>query len=66
LISLADKSCNVRNLNTIPPQDWNRKRRSEYLLWSEQVVTGLRGTNAALEDYYDSELAKGKKLLGME
>jgi guanosine-3',5'-bis(diphosphate) 3'-pyrophosphohydrolase len=66
LISLADKSCNVRNLNKVPPQDWNRKRRSEYLLWTEQVVAGLRGTNAALEEYYDHQLAEGKKLLGMD
>jgi len=65
-LSLADKSSNVRNLNTIPPQDWDLKRRSEYLQWTEQVVAGLRGTNAALEAYYDQELAAGKKLLGID
>ena len=42
MISLADKSCNVKNLNTVPPQDWDRDRRAEYLLWTEQVVAGLR------------------------
>jgi GTP diphosphokinase / guanosine-3',5'-bis(diphosphate) 3'-diphosphatase len=66
LIKLADKSCNVRNLVTMPPEDWSLKRRQEYLLWSEAVVAGLRGTNAALEEYYDHELASGKLLLGID
>ena len=66
LIKLADKSCNVRNLVTMPPKDWSTKRRQEYLQWTERVVAGLRGTNAALEEYYDHELASGKMLLGID
>jgi hypothetical protein len=66
LIKLADKSCNVRNLISMPPEDWSLERRREYLLWTEQVVAGLRGTNAALEEYYDYELASGKMLLGID
>ena len=66
LIKLADKSCNVRNLVTMPPEDWPLKRRQEYLLWTEKVVAGLRGTNAALEEYYDHELSSGKMLLGID
>ena len=66
LIKLADKSCNVRNLVTMPPKNWPLKRRQEYLLWTEKVVAGLRGTNPALEEYYDHELASGKFLLGIE
>ena len=65
LIKLADKSCNVRNLISMPPEDWSLERRREYLLWTEQVVAGLRGTNAALEEYYDHELVNGKRLLGI-
>ncbi len=66
LIKLADKSCNVRNLITMPPKDWSLERRQEYLLWGEKVIAGLRGTNAALEDYYDHELSSGKLLLGID
>ena len=66
LIKLADKSCNVRNLVTMPPKDWPLKRRQEYLLWTEKVVARLRDTNAALEEYYDHELASGKMLLGID
>ena len=63
LIKLADKCCNVRDLLALPPENWSLERRQEYLLWTERVVTGLRGTNAALEEYYDHELASGKTLL---
>jgi guanosine-3',5'-bis(diphosphate) 3'-pyrophosphohydrolase len=66
LIKLADKSCNVRNLITMPPENWSLERRQEYLLWTEQVVAGLRGTNVALEEYYDHELVSGKRLLGID
>lgn len=66
LIKIADKSCNVRNLVTMPPKGWSLKRKQEYLLWGEKVVAGLRGTNAALEEYYDHELSSGKALLGIE
>jgi len=66
LIKLADKSCNIRDLVTRPPEDWPPERRREYLLWSERVVAGLRGTNSPLEEYYDQELASGKMLLGID
>ncbi len=65
LIKLADKCCNVRDLVGSPPVDWSKKRRREYLLWTEQVVNGLGGTNTALEAYYESELLSGKMLLGI-
>lgn len=63
LIKLADKCSNIRDLLALPPAHWSLKRRREYLLWSEKVVAGLRGTNEALEEYYDHELASGKTLL---
>lgn len=65
LVKLADKCCNVRDLLTLPPENWSLERRREYLLWTEQVVAGLRGTNEALEEYYDHELSSGKLLLGI-
>ncbi len=65
LIKLADKCCNVRDLIGSPPADWSLERRREYLLWTERVVAGLRGTNSALEAYYESELLSGKMLLGI-
>ncbi len=65
LITLADKCCNIHDLNSMPPKNWNHKRRTEYLQWTEQVVAGLRSTNAALEEYYDRELTNGKAILNI-
>ncbi|NOH01027.1 MAG: bifunctional (p)ppGpp synthetase/guanosine-3',5'-bis(diphosphate) 3'-pyrophosphohydrolase [Chloroflexi bacterium] len=66
LIKLADKLCNIHDLIHSPPSNWSLKRKREYLLWSEQVVKGLRGSNRALEVRYDEVLKQGKHLLGME
>jgi GTP diphosphokinase / guanosine-3',5'-bis(diphosphate) 3'-diphosphatase len=65
LIKLADKSCNVHDLVVLPPKYWSHSRRREYLLWTEQVVAGLKGANPALEAYYEKELISGKMLLGL-
>jgi guanosine-3',5'-bis(diphosphate) 3'-pyrophosphohydrolase len=60
-IKLADLVCNLRDTDQSPPADWPQNRIQEYLLWTEQVVAGLRGTNAELEACYDMELIRGKK-----
>ena len=60
-IKLADFVCNLRDIYQSPPADWPLERIQEYLLWTEKVVAGLRGTNPELEKYYDLELARGKK-----
>jgi guanosine-3',5'-bis(diphosphate) 3'-pyrophosphohydrolase len=63
LVKLADKICNIHDLNQSPPRWWPKIQKQEYLLWSEKVVAGLRGVNQALEAHYDQELAAGKKIL---
>lgn len=65
LLKLADKICNVRDLIDSPPRNWSLERRREYLLWSENVVAGLRGVNAGLENHFDQLLASGKQALGI-
>ena len=64
LLKLADKICNLRDIITSPPSDWSLERKQEYLLWSEKVVTGLRGVNEKLENHYDDLLRNGKQQLG--
>ncbi|GAB1469292.1 HD domain-containing protein [Chloroflexota bacterium] len=63
LIKLADKLCNLSDILSTPPEDWSLKRRQEYLLWTEKVVDGLRGTNKELEKRYDEVLKEGKQVL---
>ena len=64
LVKLSDKICNVEDVTREPPEGWSLERRREYLDWTEKVVAGLRGTNAALEKLYDNTLALGRETLG--
>ena len=66
LLKIADKINNIRDIIKSPPADWSMERKQEYLLWSERVVAGLRGASPELEKQYDTLLAEGKHLLGME
>mgnify|MGYP000021979148 CR=1 FL=1 len=66
LIKLADKIDNVTDVTREPPADWPYARLVAYLDWSEQVVDGLRGVNAALEAYYDDVLRQGRMKLRTE
>jgi len=56
-LKLADKICNVHDISLSPPLHWSFKRRRDYLLWSEEVVSGLRGVNVYLEAHFDETLA---------
>ncbi len=63
LIKLADKICNVGDVTHDPPAKWPLERRVDYLDWTEQVVAGCRGVNAALEAHYDELIQLGRKQL---
>ena len=62
-IKLGDKISNVLAVTAAPPADWSLERRLEYLDWTERVVAGCRGCNAALESLYDEALAEGRRSL---
>jgi len=62
-IKIADKISNVRAVTMEPPADWSLERRQKYLDWTEQVVAGCRGCNAALERHYDEVLEEGRGVL---
>ena len=63
MIKLADKICNARDAAHSPPANWDVNRRREYLDWTERVVAGCRGVNAALEQAYDEALSAGRREL---
>lgn len=62
-VKLGDKICNIRDLVHAPPRGWSLERKVDYLNWTEQVLAGCRGTNAALELLYDRELAQARSAL---
>ena len=66
LIKLADKTCNVRDVGHSPPEDWDLKRRREYLDWASKVIDGCRGTNTHLERYFDETMLRATEALGIE
>ncbi|MGH8613286.1 MAG: HD domain-containing protein [Gammaproteobacteria bacterium] len=54
LVKLADKICNLRDVNASPPADWNLQRRREYFDWAKAVIDRMRGTHAELERLFDA------------
>ena len=54
LVKLADKICNLRDLNSAPPANWTTERKREYFDWAKSVVDRIRGTHAALESLFDT------------
>jgi methylenetetrahydrofolate reductase (NADPH) len=66
LVKLADNICNLRDIAHAPPRGWSQARRAEYLAWTERVVSGLRGENAALERRYDEVLREARQVLSSE
>ena len=53
LVKLADKICNLRDVATHPPADWDLSRRREYFDWAKAVVDELRGVHPELEGIFD-------------
>jgi hypothetical protein len=53
IIKLVDKTSNLRAVTASPSPDWSVKRRLEYIAWARDVVAGLRGANAWLEEQFD-------------
>jgi len=41
-VKIADKICNLRDVDQHPPAQWDRARRREYFDWAKRVVDGLR------------------------
>jgi (p)ppGpp synthase/HD superfamily hydrolase len=53
LITLADKTSNLRTIAASPAADWSVRRQLEYIAWAKKVVVGLRGASPWLEQQFD-------------
>jgi GTP diphosphokinase / guanosine-3',5'-bis(diphosphate) 3'-diphosphatase len=60
LVKLADKICNLRDMNQSPPVDWSTERKAEYFAWAKQVVDPMRGVSPTLEALFDAAFAHGR------
>ena len=61
-LKLADKICNVADIIHHPPDNWTRDRKLQYLNWAEQVLEGLIGTNAKLENKLQELIQEGREV----
>ncbi len=52
-VKLADAICNLRDIATRPPANWDLQRKQEYFDWAKRVVDRLRGPNPRLEALFD-------------
>jgi len=57
-VKLADKICNLRDVVVNPPTGWALARRQAYFDWAKQVIDGLRGEHAVLEELFDQVYAQ--------
>lgn len=57
-VKLADKICNLRDLEKSPPAKWPVERRREYFEWAKAVVDGLRDQHPALAALFDQAYAR--------
>lgn len=62
-VKLADKISNVQDLSKSIPRGWTLERCKTYVDWSENVVSGLRGVNPALEALFDEVSQKTRQKL---
>jgi len=52
LVKIADKTCNLRDMQDAPPADWDEARRLDYFIWAKRVVDNLGPVNPALEEAF--------------
>ncbi len=60
LVKLADKTANLRDVATAPPDGWPVSRLDAYLEWGKAVIDNIRGSHAQLEDLFDQAYTQGK------
>jgi GTP diphosphokinase / guanosine-3',5'-bis(diphosphate) 3'-diphosphatase len=57
LVKLADKICNLHDIQSSPPMGWSVERKREYFDWAKRVVDRLRGVNPQLEQLFYTRYA---------
>ena len=62
-IKIADKISNIYDMTHTPPHKWSLERKQEYLYWTEELISRLRGTNEELERLYDETVAECRATL---
>jgi guanosine-3',5'-bis(diphosphate) 3'-pyrophosphohydrolase len=62
-LKIADKICNIRDIDKESPGAWNRDRKTQYLDWAIQVVAGCRGVNPNLDQLFHDTITSARNRL---
>ena len=65
-VKIADKISNLDDIIHSPPAGWSLERREEYVIWAGKVIDGVRGSNEALEHYFDRLSAEAIQAINKE
>lgn len=63
-LKIADKICNIRDIDNQSPADWDMARKIEYIHWASRVVNGCRGVNSRLDQFFDETIDAAHRRLG--
>lgn len=64
-LKIADKICNIRDLDHDSPVGWELARKIQYIDWAERVVAGCRGVNPALDQLFDFTVQAARSRLAV-
>jgi len=62
-LKIADKTCNVRDVTSAPPEGWSLNRRKQCVDWAVAVVAGCRGDEPTLEAVFDAAVAEAQRVM---
>ena len=62
-LKIADKTCNIRDIDAENPAGWEQERKVEYLRWAERVVEHCRGVNQELDEHFDEAIRNAREKL---
>gem|GEM_PF-253205 len=62
-VKIADKICNLRDVDQSPPVGWSIARRQAYFDWAAQVVSALGPIEPPLAEQFAAALARGRTQL---
>ena len=62
-LKVADKICNVRDIDATSPANWDADRKAQYLDWAVRVIDGCRGVNQTLDQLFDQAITEARDRL---
>jgi (p)ppGpp synthase/HD superfamily hydrolase len=59
MLKLADKTSNLRSVRLSPPAHWDAKRRADYFIWAQEVVTACGDVSPYLLEKFEEAYKAG-------